>query len=80
MWVQNEDTKEIKRVAKGDDVDYGKVKGKVVEVSGRSAVIETAAGRKEIRIDQKFSEAMPVEAPAAQAKPEPAKGGSPEAA
>ncbi len=80
MWVQNEDSKEIKRVAKGDDVDYGKVKGKVVEVSGRNAVIETADGRKEIRIGQKFSEAMPVEAPAAQAKPERAKGGSPEAA
>jgi hypothetical protein len=43
-------------------------------------VIETADGRKEIRIGQKFSEAMPVEAPAAQATPEPSKDATPKPA
>jgi hypothetical protein len=72
MWVKNEDSKEVKHFVKGDDVEYGKVKGKIVEVGDRRAVIETDNGRMEVRLGQKFSEAVPVAAPAAQSDANPA--------
>jgi hypothetical protein len=49
----------------GDDIEIGKIKGKVVEIESRRAVIQTDNGRIEVRFGQSFADAVPLEAPAA---------------
>jgi hypothetical protein len=67
MSVRTEGSGDVKYFKHGDKIEFGKVKGTVVEVDGRRAVIETDKGRLEIRLGQSFAEAVPIEAPAAQA-------------
>jgi len=65
MWVRTESSGDLKYFHQGDEIEIGKLKGKVIELDKRRAVIDTDKGRLEIRIGQNFSEAAPVEAPAA---------------
>jgi hypothetical protein len=65
MGVRTEDSGEMKYFFLGDEIEVGKLKGKIVEIEDKRAVIETDKGRLEVRIGQNFSEAVPVEAPAA---------------
>jgi hypothetical protein len=55
----------LRHFQQGDEIEIGKIKGKVIELDGRRAVIETEKGRLEIRLGQNFGEATPLEAPAA---------------
>jgi hypothetical protein len=66
MWTRNEESGEVKHYVTGDSIEVGKVKGKIVEIERRRAVIETDKGRLEISWGQKFSDAVPLAAPAAQ--------------
>jgi hypothetical protein len=65
MDVQTKDSGDLKHFQQGDDIEFGQLKGKVIELDGRRAVIETDKGRLEVRLGQNFGEAVPVEAPAA---------------
>jgi hypothetical protein len=65
MDVQTKDSGDLKHFQQGDDIEFGRLKGKVIELDGRRAVIETDKGRLEVRLGQNFAEAVPVEAPAA---------------
>jgi hypothetical protein len=72
MSVRTEGSGDIQYFKTGDKIEFGKVKGSVVSVEDRRAVIETDSGRLEIRLDQNFSQAVPLPAPAAQAPGTPA--------
>jgi hypothetical protein len=72
MSVRTEGSGDVKYFKPGDKIEFGKVKGTVVLVEQRRAVIETDSGRLEIRLDQNFSEAVPLPAPAAQTPSSPA--------
>ena len=65
MGVKLKDATELKYYHQGDDIEIGKLKGKIVQLDGRRVVIETAKGRVEVRFGRNFGEALPVEAPAA---------------
>jgi len=65
MGVKTKDSNEMKYYLQGDDIEIGKIKGKIVEIENRRAVIETDSGRIEVRQGQNFSEATPVQASAA---------------
>jgi hypothetical protein len=65
LWVTTKNPDEVRYFHRGDEIEFGKVKGKVVELDARRAVIETEKGRLEVRLGQTLSEATPVEAPAA---------------
>jgi hypothetical protein len=63
MGVKSGD--DTKYYHQGDDIEIGKIKGKVVEIESRRAVIQTDDGRIEVRFGQSFADAVPLEAPAA---------------
>ncbi len=67
MDVRKKDAADLLHFHQGDEIEIGKVKGKVIDVDGdrRRAIIETDKGRIEIRLGQNFGEAVAVEAPAA---------------
>jgi hypothetical protein len=67
MDVRMKDAADMLHFHQGDDIEIGKLKGKVVDIDGehRRAVIETEKGRLEIRLGQNFGEAVAVESPAA---------------
>lgn len=67
MDVQKKDATDLLHFHQGDEIEIGKVKGKVIDIDGdrRRAIIETDKGRIEIRLGQNFGEAVAVEAPAA---------------
>jgi hypothetical protein len=67
MDVRMKDANDLLHFQQGDEIEIGKLKGKVVKIDGdyRRAVIETEKGRYEIRLGQNFAEMTPVEAPAA---------------
>jgi hypothetical protein len=79
MSVRTQESGDVKYFKRGDNIEFGKMKGTVIEVDDRRAVIETEKGRLEVRLGQNFSEAVPVQAPAAQAPsgPSPAKTTAP---
>lgn len=65
MSVRNKTSGSVSRFKKGDPVAFGAMKGKVLEIENRRAVIETDKGRVELRLGQNFSEATPLAPPAA---------------
>jgi hypothetical protein len=65
MKVKVNDSPDAKYYHEGDEIEIGKLKGKVVQLDGRRVVIETSKGRVEVRLGQNFGEATPLEAPAA---------------
>jgi hypothetical protein len=65
MGVKTGESGDMKYYHQGDDIEIGKLKGKVVEIESRRAIIETDKGRVEVRFGQSFADAVPLEAPAA---------------
>jgi hypothetical protein len=65
MGTKRKDASELTYYHQGDEIEVGKIKGKVVELDGDRAVIETENGRVEVRFGQNFGEASPLPAPAA---------------
>ena len=65
MGVKMKDAPDMKYYHQGDDVEIGKLNGKIVQLDGRRVVIETAKGRVEVQFGRNFGEALPIEAPAA---------------
>lgn len=49
----------------GDEVEFGRFKGKVVELDNRRAIFQTDKGKMEVRLGQKLSEAVVIDSPAA---------------
>jgi hypothetical protein len=65
MGIQKDGASELTYFHQGDEIEVGKLKGKVVEIGNRRAVIRTDKGRVEMRQGQNFAEATPLPAPAA---------------
>jgi hypothetical protein len=65
MGVKVKDASEITYYHEGDAIEVGQLKGKVVQIDARRAVIETDKGRVEVLFGRNFGEATPLEAPAA---------------
>jgi hypothetical protein len=65
FWVRNKKSGQVSRFLKGDAVEFGSFKGKVIEIENRRVVIETDKGRIEFRPGQNFSEGTPLAPPAA---------------
>jgi len=53
---------EVQHFFQGDSISVGRFQGAVVELDGRRVVIETPAGRVELRLGQNLGEAKPVAA------------------
>lgn len=53
---------EVQHFFQGDDINVGRFQGKVIELDRRRVVIETPAGRVELRLGQNLGEAKPVAA------------------
>lgn len=64
-WVRHKTSGQVSRFAKGDAVEFGAFKGKVIEIENRRMVIETEKGRVELRAGQNFSQAILLAPPAA---------------
>lgn len=65
FWVRNKKSGQVSRFLKGDSIEFGSLKGKVVEIENRRIVIETDKGRMEFRAGQNFSEGKLLAPPAA---------------
>jgi hypothetical protein len=65
MVVRIKGSDEPKVFHQGDEVEIGKLKGKIVELDLRRVVIETDNGRVEVRVGQSFGDAVAIDAPAA---------------
>lgn len=61
--VKIDEPLKVRHFHQGDKIEFGKFAGKVVEIEGQRAVIETASGRVEIRLGQNLGEATPVSEP-----------------
>jgi hypothetical protein len=64
MTIKIDEPAKTRHFRAGDSIEFGKFSGKVVELDGRHAVIETANGKVEVRLGQNLGEAKPVPAPA----------------
>jgi hypothetical protein len=64
-WVRNKSSGAVSRFEKGDAIEFGALKGKVVELESRRMVIETDKGRVELREGQNFSQTTLLAPPAA---------------
>jgi hypothetical protein len=65
MFVRAGESSDLRQFQIGDTVEYGKFKGKVLEIENRRAVIETDKGRVEVRVGQSFADAVELPSPAA---------------
>ena len=63
LWVTTESPAKTRKFKVGDKLDYGTVKGKLVELDflGGRAVFETEHGNVEVLLDHTLAEAKPVE-------------------
>ena len=57
--VKTKDSPKLSSFHAGDDLEFGSFKGRVVDVDGRRVVVETAEGRREVRLGQNLGEAQP---------------------
>ncbi|MBL9164539.1 MAG: mechanosensitive ion channel family protein [Planctomycetaceae bacterium] len=64
-WVRNKTSGAVSRFEVGDAIEFGTLKGKVVEIEDRRMVIETEKGRVELRAGQNFSQTTLLAPPAA---------------
>ncbi|MCC6491430.1 MAG: hypothetical protein IT424_00225 [Pirellulales bacterium] len=65
MSVHAGESTDLQFFQQGDSLEFGSFKGKVVEIDGRRAIVETEKGRMEVRLGQSFAEATALQAPAA---------------
>lgn len=65
LWVRHKTSGEVSRFLRGDAIQLGSFKGKIVELENGRVVVETEKGRMEFRTGQNFSQGTLLAPPAA---------------